>query len=235
MIHYPKRFLQLFRAFREKKHDSKSNKEANIDLYHVYTFIRDPSRSAIEALAAAVDARDHYTRNHSESVSKYALMIGGGLNLKDGERDLLRMAGLLHDVGKIGIPDYVLNKPSSLSKEEMGIIRTHPALGESIIKNSHNLDAVLPAILYHHERYDGKGYPAGLAGKDIPLLARIIAVADAFDALLTNRPYRKSLTPADAIGELRKHSGTQFDPEIVKAFVKQIELSAEETIIDKAA
>ncbi|HET6454286.1 MAG TPA: diguanylate cyclase [Armatimonadota bacterium] len=210
-------------------------KEAHIDPYEVYTFIHDPSKSAIEALAAAVDARDHYTRNHSEQVSKYALMIGRGLGLKEGEIELLRKAGLLHDVGKIGIPDYVLNKPSSLTKEEAGIIRTHPAMGESIIRKSRNLDAVLPAILHHHERYDGKGYPARLAGKDIPLLARIIGVADAFDALQANRPYRKSLTAQEAVNELRKNSGMQFDPEIVEAFVSQIELTTESTFLDKAA
>ena len=210
-------------------------KEAHIDPYEVYTFIHDPSKSAIEALAAAVDARDHYTRNHSEQVSKYALMIGRGLGLNEGEIELLQKAGLLHDVGKIGIPDYVLNKPSSLTKEEAEIIRTHPAMGESIIRNSRSLDAVLPAILHHHERYDGKGYPAGLAGKDIPLLARIIAVADSFDALQANRPYRKSLTAREAVNEVRKNSGTQFDPEIVEAFVSQIVLSAEGACLDKAA
>lgn len=192
------------------------------DPYQVYAFIQDPSKSAIEALAAAVDARDHYTRNHSEHVSHYALQIAEVLHLSPEEKELVQKASLLHDVGKIGVPDYVLNKPSTLTGDEMKFVRAHPSIGEAIVRDSHNLDAILPGILYHHERYDGSGYPEGLAGEEIPLLARIIAVADAFDALTTDRPYRRALPVEQAIEILRQCSGTQFDPAIVEAFIEQI-------------
>lgn len=198
------------------------------DPYHIYTFIQDPTRSAMEALAAAVDARDHYTRNHSDSVSRYACCIGEGLGMSDSELELLRMAGLLHDVGKIGVPDHVLNKPGQLNHEEMEIIRTHPAVGEAIVRKSHNLDTILPGILYHHEHFDGSGYPFGLRGEDIPILARIIAVADSFDALITDRPYRKALSVERAREVLVENMGTQFDPQLVEVFLEAMRVSDEE-------
>ena len=199
--------------------------EGQADPYQVYAFIQDPTKSAIEALAAAVDARDHYTRNHSENVSKYALMIAERLGLNKSEVELLHKASLLHDVGKIGVPDNVLNKPTTLTQDEMELVRMHPAVGEAIVRDSRNLDATLPAILYHHEYYNGKGYPYGLIGDQIPLLARIISVADAFDALTTDRPYRRAHSIAEALEVLRECSGTQFDPKIVEAFIKGLESS----------
>ena len=226
--------IALYRA----KHLGRNNtcvynasvKDGYTDPYHVYTFIQDPSKCAIEALAAAVDARDHYTRNHSENVSKYACDIGDRLGLNGGEMERLRLASLLHDVGKIGVPDRVLNKPSSLTGEETEVIRTHPAVGEAIVRNSRNLDEILPGILYHHEFYDGQGYPSGLSGEEIPLLARIISVADSYDALTTDRPYRRALSPRDAIELIWQNSGTQFDPEIVEIFIQTLKESDSEPL-----
>lgn len=200
------------------------------DPYQIHAFIKDPTRSAIEALAAAVDARDHYTAHHSQNVCRYSLMIADELGMSKETTELIHKAALLHDVGKIGVPDSVLNKPGALTDDEMELIRTHSAMGEAIVRNSRNLDDIIPGIVYHHERYDGKGYPHGLSGEDIPLLARIISVADTFDALTTNRPYRQPLSLSEAIEILKNNSGTQLDPSIVKAFIKKLEESDQDIL-----
>lgn len=196
------------------------DQEAYADPYQAYAFIQDPTKAAIEALAAAVDARDRYTRHHSENVSTYATRLAERIGLSPSEVDLLRMTSLLHDVGKIGIPDYILNKPGALTEEEMAVIRTHPTMGEVIVRSSRNLEGILPGVLHHHERFDGTGYPHGLSGQDIPIQARIIAIADAFDALTTTRPYRESLSVADALEVLKENSGAQFDPDLVPLFIE---------------
>ncbi len=205
-----------------------SLQDGSSDPYEVYAFIRNPSLSTMQALAAAVDARDRYTRNHSENVSRYAQLIGRSLNLAEGDLEVLRMAGLLHDIGKIGIPDSILNKSGQLTDEERESIKAHPSVGASIVRNAHSLDAVLPAILHHHERCDGGGYPDGLQGDDIPFLARVIAIADVFDAFTTNRPYRDALSFEEAVQELKNGAGIQFDPLLVGAFLDQVPSLAEE-------
>lgn len=181
------------------------------------------------ALAAAIDARDPYTHGHTERVTNYCLSIAKEL---DGVpevshyknfRETLQIAALLHDVGKIGIPDYILSKNGRLTPEEYEEIKKHSIIGATILAPIKELSDVAREIRHHQECYDGSGYPDGLAGNDIPLIARIIAVADAFDAMTTNRPYRKKKTTEEAIRELKAKSGTQFDPIIVSAFLLSYE------------
>ncbi len=179
--------------------------------------------SIIYALAATVDAKDSYTYGHSRKVSEYAIAIAESMKLPLEKINSIRSAGLLHDIGKIGVPDSILNKNSSLSSDENELIKTHPKMGEEILKHVIDLTSCIPGILHHHERFDGAGYPAGLTGEKIPIEARILSVADAYDAMVSPRPYRKQLSLQEALDELKRCSGTQFDPDIVDAFVKVIQ------------
>lgn len=179
--------------------------------------------SYFATLAAALDARDPYTAGHSLRVAEYAVQIGNLARLPKHVVDQLRKAALLHDIGKIGIPDAVLLKEGQLSEEEWEQIKAHPVLGEAILKQIEPADemaAFLPGVRSHHERYDGAGYPDGLKGEEIPLFGRIIAVADAFDAMTSDRPYRKGMDAATAICILEKGKGTQWDPYFVGLFVQ---------------
>ncbi len=191
-----------------------------IDPANLYQTLRDPSTAALQSLAAAVDARDRYTQGHSERVAHYAALI---VHAMEGDAEMVHrvtVAGLVHDLGKLGIPDAILSKPAALTAEEQVVVRDHPTLGESILRRAHQLEQVIPAVLYHHERWDGRGYPHGLAGEDIPLLARMIGVADAFDAMTTDRPYRPALSFEEALNELRTGAGKQFDASMVEAFIE---------------
>jgi putative nucleotidyltransferase with HDIG domain len=175
----------------------------------------------IKALAIAVDAKDTYTHGHSENVMNIADEIARELNVDEKIIGSIRDAGLLHDIGKIGIPGYILNKPGPLTYEEFnGIMKTHSTLGANIVRDVPFLRDLHKLILYHHEHYDGKGYPDGLKGEQIPLGARILHVADAFEAMTSNRPYRNSLGRAEAIRRLIEGSGKQFDPSIIAAFLQ---------------
>lgn len=176
----------------------------------------------IFALATALDARDHYTLGHSRKVARYAVSIAKEMNLPRYQIDIIRRASLLHDIGKIGIPDKILGKPGRLTYKEFEIVKKHPSVALNILKPIPQLKNLLPGIYHEHERFDGRGYLAGLKGEAIPLEARIIGVADAFDAMTSERPYRRALAPYEAISELKKCSGTQFDPVVVKAFLKSI-------------
>lgn len=171
------------------------------------------------ALAAALDARDHYTHGHSRKVARNAVSIAKKLRLPGYQIEIIRRASMLHDVGKIGIPDKILQKPGRLTKEEYKVVKLHPEVALNILKPIPQLKDLLPGIYHEHERYDGKGYIVGLKGEAIPLEARIIGVADAFDAMISERPYRKPLSKKEAIAELKRCSGTQFDPKVVKAFL----------------
>jgi diguanylate cyclase (GGDEF)-like protein/putative nucleotidyltransferase with HDIG domain len=182
--------------------------------------------SIIYALAATVDAKDHYTYGHSRKVSEYAVSLAEALRLPEDTVHNIRAAGLLHDIGKIGVPDSILTKPGALEQKEWEPIRTHPELGVEILKHVTDLSRCLPAILHHHENWDGTGYPQHLKGEAIPLEARILSVADAYDAITSPRPYRTQLTLKDALGELRRCSGTQFDPALVPVFCELMELGA---------
>jgi putative nucleotidyltransferase with HDIG domain len=175
------------------------------------------------AMAAAIEAKDNYTHGHIQRVINYSLAIGEILmkqkKLDGAFMENLRLASLLHDIGKIGTPERLLNKPSGLTIGERKIIQKHPSDGVTILQSIRELHDIIPGVKHHHERYDGKGYPEGLKGKQIPLIAAIIAVADAFDAMTTDRPYRKALTQEAAIAELVRGSATQFYPLVVKAAI----------------
>jgi putative nucleotidyltransferase with HDIG domain len=178
---------------------------------------------ALHALARAIDAKSPWTAGHSERVTEYALRIGRGLQLADDEMDLLRRGGLLHDVGKIGVPAEVLDKPGKLTDEEWKLMRDHPTIGARILEPIAQYRDVLPMVLYHHEKYDGTGYPEGRAAEDIPYFARILAVADVYDALTSDRPYRSGMPHSVALGIIRKDAGPHFDPFLAELFVQIME------------
>jgi putative nucleotidyltransferase with HDIG domain len=177
---------------------------------------------AIRALAAALDARDPYTAGHSERVSALAVEMGRALALSDNDLDVLRLGALLHDIGKIGVPDEILGKPSALTAPEFELIRAHPVIGARILRSIPFLTPHLPIVELHHERPDGGGYPHGLIGDTIPLAARIVHVADAYDAMTTARAYRPARFPQEAIAELHRGTGTDFDAASVQALVKAL-------------
>lgn len=172
----------------------------------------------VRSLALAVDARDPYTRLHSKRVSEMAAKLAKFIGLDDKRVAKIEIAGMLHDIGKIGIPDNILNKPSKLTQEEMDVVKNHPTLSAQII-NSTSLKDVVSSVKAHHERWDGRGYPYNLEGEEIPLEARIIAIADTFDAMVSDRPYRKALAVKDALSEIERCAGTQFDPVLAKQFI----------------
>jgi hypothetical protein len=176
-------------------------------------------KGTISALAAVIDAKDPCTRGHSQRVVEYALMGGQALSLSKEDLENLEYAAILHDIGKIGIPDSVLTKPSELTDEEARAFREHPEIGVRLIGDIPFLNPIQKPVLHHHERYDGMGYPAGLAGEDIPVHARLLAVADAFDSITTDRPYRAALSQEHAVDELRRCSGSQFCPSTANAFI----------------
>ena len=177
----------------------------------------------ILAIAKTVDAKDSMTSQHSQRVSEYSVLISEKLGFSAAERENLRKAALLHDIGKIGIPDSILNKPDRLTDKEYAVMKTHVTRGAEILKDFTLIEHVVEGAKYHHERYDGRGYPDGLKGGDIPLYGRIIAIADAFDAMTANRVYRKRLAFSLVLEELRKGRGTQFDPELLDLFLAVID------------
>jgi len=174
----------------------------------------------IKMLAQALDARDHYTHGHSQQVTEYAVNIAREMGLSFKEIEIIRDAGILHDIGKIGIADAILLKPGRLTKEEYTEIKKHPVIGKKILQPVNCLADKIPLIYHHHERVDGQGYPDGLEGDNIPLGARILAVADAFQAMTSDRPYRKALPMIIAIEELERFKDRQFDTKIVDAFLR---------------
>ena len=181
--------------------------------------------ASIEILRRTVDAKDTYTRGHSDRVSEYSVLIGKKLKLSDDKLKLLKIGGLFHDIGKIGIPDSILLKTSKLTDDEYNEIKKHPSIGAHILENSSIFKDIIPIVLYHHEKFDGCGYPANLKGEDIPFLARIVAVADTFDAMTSKRSYRDALALDIVKQEFIKFSGTQFDPVVAKVFLEILEFN----------
>ena len=176
--------------------------------------------NAVHALAATVDAKDHHTYGHSKKTAEYAAQIAQALGYSSDRIAMLKAAALLHDIGKIRVPDNILLKPGPLSDSEWIAIREHPKFGATILKPIKSLGSCLPVIQHHHEHFDGKGYPAGLRGKDIPVEARILAIADAYDAMTSPRPYRSKLHPQEALDEITRCAGSYFDPEIARIFTR---------------
>ncbi len=175
--------------------------------------------AAVQAIAASVEKNNTYNRQHSESVARLASSIAAAMEMEDEEVHRIRVAGLLHDVGLVAVPAEIINKRGSLTDEEWRRVKQHPEVGETILKHIASLESFLPAVRHHHEHYDGAGYPDGLNGEEIPLGARIIAVADAFQAMTCDRPYREALSVEQALAELQVRAGTQFDPRVVEAFI----------------
>lgn len=176
----------------------------------------------VKTLSAAIDAKSPWTKGHSERVTEYALLIGSEMGLSEADHKSLRLAGLLHDIGKIGTYEALLDKPDRLSPEEYELVKAHPAKGAEILAPIRQLKEVIPGVRSHHERWDGAGYPDGLAGEDIPLFGRILAVADTYDSITADRPYRQSPGHEWAIEEIRRCSGSQFDPRVVEVFLRVI-------------
>jgi len=221
---------QLFEDLRKEAHEKellyKEIEKKADELQKAYGKLAQTAVQALYALAKALEARDPYTHGHSESVTRYATWIGERLRGKPGWESvtldtgkILRNGGLLHDVGKIGIVDGILNKPGKLTEEEWAKVKEHPVKGAHILEGVEEFKEYALVARHHHERWDGKGYPDGLKGKQIPNGARVLAVADAYDAMTSDRPYRKAGTPIEAAKELLKCKGTQFDAEAVDAFI----------------
>jgi putative nucleotidyltransferase with HDIG domain len=193
---------------------------AAIENARLYEKLEQSYLSTIVTLSGIAESKDFYTDKHMKDIAEYSVDIARKLGLQETDVENIRMAALLHDLGKVTVPDDILKKPGRLSAEEMEVIRKHPSHGAKMIEPIEPMKDAREIIRHHHEFYDGSGYPDGLKGKDIPLGARIIAVADAFDAMTTNRPYRKALPMDKVVKEMKDFSGIQFDPHIVEIFIE---------------
>lgn len=200
----------------EKERESESSKGGRVSYYDTYA-------STIYALTAAIDTKDHYTFNHSQNVAYYASELAREYGLNQECIDTIREAGLLHDIGKIGITEDILNKPGRLTYDEYEVMKSHVENSIGIIKHLPSLDYVIPAVLSHHERYDGAGYPRGIAGEDIPLMGRMLCVVDSFDAMVSRRSYKKPMPLESALEVLHEEKGRQFDPKLVELFIEMVE------------
>lgn len=223
-VHYTAEDLKLLSAIAFQA-------AADIENARLYDSLKETFLTTVHTLAETIEKRDPYTGGHTKRVMNYSIAIGKVLGLSDVEIGKLELAAVLHDIGKIGIKDRILLKKRKLTAHEFDEIKMHTIYAEEILNHIKHLRDIIPGVKYHHERYDGNGYPEKLRGNGIDIIARIIAVADAFDAMTTDRPYRKGLSLEMALKELKRNSGTQFDPEVVRAFFVAYEgdkLSVEE-------
>ncbi|MBX5476530.1 MAG: HD-GYP domain-containing protein [Clostridia bacterium] len=193
--------------------------------FKLYSEMRQSYREMIVALTRALEAKDPYTAGHAERVSGIAVSLGKVMNMSDEDLEILEIVGLLHDIGKIAVPDAILNKRGPLTAEEYALMKKHPVTGHEIVRNIHFLGKGQEWVLHHHEHWNGKGYPDGLAGEAIPLGARVLAIADAADAMLSDRPYRRAMRLIEACRQLARASGEQYDPTVLRRF---FELCADE-------
>lgn len=194
-------------------------KKINQELKNTYDMLEKAYLESIETLRYTVEAKDTYTRGHSDRVSEYSVLIGKTLGLPDSDLKTLQIGGLFHDIGKIGVPDTILQKETKLTDDEYSEIKNHPSIGAHILSTATIFKDIIPIVKHHHERYDGKGYPGQLKGEEIPYLARIAAVADSFDAMTSRRTYRDSLPIETVISEFERCKGTQFDAKIADVFL----------------
>lgn len=194
-------------------------KKINSQLSDTYDKLENAYLESIQTLRYTVEAKDPYTRGHSDRVSEYSVLIGKKLNLSDEDLRILQLGGLFHDIGKIGVPDSILQKNSKLTDDEYSEIKNHPSIGVHILSTATIFKDIIPIVKHHHEKYDGTGYPSRLSGNNIPYLARIAAIADSFDAMTSKRIYRDSLPLDTVISEFNKYKGSQFDPELTDIFL----------------
>ena len=215
--------IALIKTFEKKREDENHIKSELTDVRKKYVDEVAEKEvlfmAVIDSLAQAVSARDPYTQNHNRSVADYAVKVGRAMGLDEDEITNLHIAGRLHDIGKIGVPEAILQKKGPLTDEEYDMMKQHPSVGSDILRSLPDFEEILDIVLYHHERYDGNGYQKGLVGENIPLLARITAVCDAWDAMTSDRVYRKKLPIEEAKRRIIEGAGTQFDAKIVKVFL----------------
>lgn len=200
------------------------------ETFQVYLEMSEAYTDTVRSLVAALEAKDRYTRGHSERVARYARAIAVALGVSSAQTDRIEIAALMHDIGKVGIGKGILSKPGKLTAEEVREIRSHPATGMTILGDLRVLSDLSRIVVAHHERWDGSGYPNGLSGEAIPFESRILAVADAYDAMTSDRPYRGALSRAEAVDEVRRGSGIQFDSTVVTAFMLAPELGGHESL-----
>jgi HD-GYP domain-containing protein (c-di-GMP phosphodiesterase class II) len=234
LVHKSK-LLGVIQAINKKDNDQFSEEDLNLfesfanivaialENANLYNKLKETFFQTSFALAEAVEKRDPYTGGHVKRVTEYCLAIAEEMGLNKEERENLELSAILHDIGKIGIDDAILRKPSFLDDKEIEIMKKHPLIGHEILSKVKHLSNIVEGTFSHHERYDGTGYPKGIKGEEIPIIGRIIAVCDTYDAMTSNRPYRNGLDDNIAIEEIKKNKGKQFDPIVVDAFIKAFE------------
>lgn len=225
----PKNIVEVVKRSLEFSRMPAGEKERMLkeELSPIRRLLRDSYMSILKSFVVILEAKDPYIKRHSIRVTKYAVMLAEELGLKPEEIEVIENTGYFHDIGKVGISDKILQKPGELTAEEWEEIKKHPMIGYDIVAPLKLLHIALPGVRHHHERFDGQGYPDRLRGKDIPLSARIFAIADAYEALTATRSYRKAGSSEEAVKELKRNAGTQFDPELVEVFIRVLKNGGE--------